>query len=249
MNRENLRKKFKKKSKIILLLSFLFFGVGSIYIIYTEIGWNNFNVRMKDFVGSIFPKNDEELQNEKTVSQDIIQEGGYTLVEKFDKNIEPFPDDELALYFYYKFPFTKEFKENEEGKPKPQNLQPSTLKPTAEDAQNSFNLYLQGRLTDFVERGLSFNIGKCYKNDKIDIYESKTCVTCNVIVFTPNKKDAVKTIHVFGAQSYDFYYDKNDYPKWKVTDATMNIPFDYKLYEKYNEYLNQIGFKINASIK
>lgn len=235
-----------KKLKIILLTGFLLLAVGIGYLIQTRIGWGNFKRTMEDNIRPHFVK-DEDAETNSVTEKDTILQGGYTLIEKFDKNLEPFPDDEMALYMYYKFPSTKEFKEEEHNKPMPENLQAATMQPTDEDAAGAFQMNMEGRLADLVERGLRFHIGKCYKNDKTDIYENKPCVTCNVIVFTPNKEDAVKIIHVFGESSYDFYYDESSYPAWKVTDATMNIPFEYEMYGKYSQYLKELGYKFQKS--
>ncbi|WP_123867239.1 hypothetical protein [Chryseobacterium joostei] len=234
--------------KKILLIVFLLLAVGMVYLIQTRIGLEKFYQDVKyEITSRISKSKTPETQEETQVEQDSIPQGGYTLLEKFDNNLEPFPDNETALYTYYKFPFTKEFKEEERNKPMPDKLIVATMKPTEEDATTAFQMNMEGRLSDLVERGLRFRVGNCYENDKTDIYGNKPCVTCNIAVFTPNKADALKTIHVFPEYSYDFYYEENNFPKWKVTDALMNIPFDYKLYEETNDNLKQIGFEIQKS--
>ncbi|QDP85346.1 hypothetical protein FNJ88_07125 [Chryseobacterium sp. SNU WT5] len=225
--------------KVLLLFTLLLFGWVT-WKIYSTVGWTNFKSTMKHFAQEkILPR---DKSNDTTIQNDTIISAGNTIVDKFqDQNLSDNSNEKL--YYYFKEPFTNESKALEKEKYSNKSLKKAERKPTNEDAQQAFIIYSKGNITDFVERGLQVRLGKCYENE-VSIDEKNYRVTCNVVIVGPNVDELVKTISVFNNNTYDFYYEEDDLWKWNVTEETMNIPFDYSLYEENIKFLDEVGIVI-----
>lgn len=112
------------------------------------------------------------------------------------------------------------------------HLKPAIHFPKDIEAQRALIVFTEGKLLEYIKENVILKIGQCYINQKKD--GNFNCVSCMVIAYDKTtKKEAIESnVYSVLKPVYDFYQSsENDI--WDARDITLQIPYDYDLFNKF----------------